>query len=341
MPTPFKMKYFLTCPPGFEDVAAKEVEEKFGLQVQQKPFGFNGHLLVEGDRLDVFSLRSIYNAYLYLGQFSFESLDDLACKLAELDLSEFAHGKFRVTSRRIGEHPFTSLDIQAKAGDVIRRKYNLTVDLKNFDVEFEVDVIENRFWVGVKLNKESLAKRPYKVVHHPAELGAPIAYCMIRKIPIKECFLDAMTGSGTLAIERWFFVQEKGAQEQILAIDRNPKFVEFAKQNAAAAMAQIELKQYNAARLYELGQFDAIVANPPYGRRLRGQSLKNLYESLFAAVSRALNRDGIFALITLRIALARKLAAKYDFNILDFRRVEHGGLFPGVFYFTKGSAKLL
>jgi len=329
------MKYFLTCPPGFEDVAAEEVLEKLKVCAVQRPYSFKGHLLLEDDQLDVLSLRSIYNAYIFLAEFKFSNLEDLGKKLAKVDLGEFARGKFRVTSRRIGEHPFTSLDVQAKAGKVIQQKYGLKVDLKNFDVEFEVDVIGNKFWIGVKLNMENLGFRPYKIFHHPAELGAPIAYCMIRKIPIKRNFLDAMTGSGTLAIERWFYTREKHKKENILAIDHSANFIQRATKNAQAAGAQISFKKYDATKLDKLGTFDAIVANPPYGRRFRQAKLNTLYEGLFKAVQSGLEKDGIFCLITMKISLVKKLISKYNFKILDFRRVEHGGLIPAVFYLQK------
>ena len=337
------MDILLTAPPGIEEISAAEIKRKLNIAPLIRPFSLKGYIMLnslsEKRTKDLFSLRSIHNIFIFIQCKKFHSIDlkKIYQMVKKVDLSEYVEEKktFRVTSKRIGTHPFTSIDIQRIAGKAIQENTNLKVDLKNFDIEFEVDVIENSCWIGVKLTKQALSKRAYKIAHHPAELNAAIAYAMVSQISIGRRFLDPMTGSGTIPIERFFFVKENNEEEEIIGADKSKKYINIAEKNAVSAKAKVSFFQLPINKMSLLGKFDAIAVDPPYGRRYKMKNLKTLYRDLIKHSFNALDENGVIVIITLQISLTKSLLKQFGFTITKTYRVEHGGLFPAIFYACK------
>jgi release factor glutamine methyltransferase len=70
---------------------------------------------------------------------------------------------------------------------------------------------------------------------------------------------DLCTGSGVVAIA----ASEQGATE-VTAFDICPRAVHYARANAAAADAEVEVHLGSWARGVEFGPYDLVVCNPPY-----------------------------------------------------------------------------
>lgn len=129
---------------------------------------------------------------------------------------------FRVTSQRIGEHAFTSVQVQKYAGQALVEKYGRKVGLKSFDTNIACNVIGSKCYVGVQLTRESLHKRFERLFNHPATIKAPLAYGMLRIVEIKEeeNLLDPFCGGGTILIEA---AQTWNVKIKILGSDINKR----------------------------------------------------------------------------------------------------------------------
>ncbi|RMF31871.1 MAG: methyltransferase domain-containing protein [Candidatus Nitrosothermus koennekii] len=329
------MLYILTTNPGIEDIVELEVREKLDGKTIQKFLGLAGRVLVDtNESKRLFSLRSIYHIIRYIDQFEIDRLDDIYDYLKTIEIEEMNNANtFRVTSNRIGEHDFTSIDIQRVAGQAIVDRYAKRVDLENYDIDIICDVIGNRCIVGVKLTRESLHKRYKHRFVHPAAIKAPLAYAMLRLASIKEgSLLDPFCGGGTIVIEAASIYDKL----KIYASDINEEYIEGAKKNAEAAgvKERIEFRVCNAEKLDKYyTSIDAIVTNPPYGIRMGKKiNLKELYKNFLIAASKVINKDGRLVIITRKAVSFRKLTLNTNKFYLEHERVvESGDLYPHIF----------
>lgn len=165
---------------------------------------------------------------------------------------------------------------------------------------------------------QSLFKRGYRVEHGGAPLKENFATGLIELTPFdgSHPFIDPMTGSGTIAIEAalkaknvapgiwrkfafdnfdWFnkqlhpeLVEEAKAQEKtehapILASDIDQSILEIAKVNAhnAGVLQDIKFKQVAVKDFATDLENGVIIANPPYGKRLKDrEAAEKIYEEM-------------------------------------------------------------
>lgn len=342
------MKFLLTTNIGIEDIVEDEIRENFKARVFPKFLGLQGKVLVETSEKNlskIFKLRSIYHIIKYIGYFEIETsekgLQEIYEKIKQMEIEDLEKAEtFRVTSQRIGEHSFTSIQVQKFAGQGLVEKYGRKVDLKNFDVNVRVDVVGSKCWVGIQLTRESLHKRFERPFNHPAAIKAPLAYAMLRLAELKdgEILLDPFCGGATLPIEA---AQVWDGRIKIYASDISKKFLEGAKANAKAGKVSkyIKFKVADARKLEEAYNFkiDKIVTNPPYGVRiLERKNLKPLYKEFLISASKVLKEEGKIVIINLKANSFRNLIFETKkFNILHERVVETGGLYPHIFVLEK------
>ncbi len=339
------MKFILTTNPGIEDIVEKEIKEKVGGKFFGKFLGMQGKVLVDVPKRKVeelFKLRSIYHIIRYVGSFEIrqdeKGLEDVYKGMKSLDIAEMESAKsFRVTSRRTGEHAFTSVMVQKYAGQALVDKYKKKVDLKGYEVNVICNVFGKRCYVGVQLTRESLHKRFKRPFNHPAAIKAPLAFAMLTMAEIKEgdSLLDPFCGGATIPIEA---AQVWGGKIRIYASDCNEEYLEGARKNSVAAGVGdlITFTKADARKLesyFEEKSFDKIVTNPPYGVKMaKDRDVKPLYQQFLLSAEKVLKDDGRIVLITLRAGSFRVILARTKkFHVFHERVVESGGLYPHVF----------
>ena len=327
------MLYILTTNPGIEDIVDLEVREKFDTNAK-KFMGLAGRVLVDVDDANrLSSLRSIYHVIKYIDEFEFNALEDIYKKVREVEIDLTNTKSFRISSNRIGEHNFTSIDIQRVAGQAVVDKYDKKVDLENYDTEIICDVIGYRCMIGIKMTRESLHKRFKHRFVHPASIKAPLAYAMLRLASINDSLLDPFCGGGTIAIEAASIYDDV----TVYASDINERYVEGAEMNAEAANVNIRFKVCDARELDKCyDKMGAIVTNPPYGIRMgKKMNLKKLYKQFLDSASKIIAKDGRIVLITRKAVSFRTLAVNANFYLEHERVVGSGDLYPHIFVLRK------
>lgn len=330
-------RLILTCPPGFEDIVVKELVENINeSRATIRPYGIKGRVLAEvpNDAINlVMGMRSIHHVILYIDSFNIESsrssLNMIYNNLKSIDFSPYLDSSksFRITTERIGSHDYTSIDIQRVAGQAIVDSYNSKVDLKGYDVEIRVDVIDNVCLVGICLTKDSLHKRGYRIFEHPAALKPTIAYSMIRLACLKEGdkLVDPMCGGGTIPIEAACYMY---GRIKIYGFDVNPRFIEGAKINARTAGVShlITFDKVDCKKLSnKISEVDKIVTNPPFGIRMEPkQPISNLYKGFAREAYKVLTEKGYLVIITLKSGIMKKALLEAGFSITHERSVLHG-----------------
>lgn len=346
-----------TTNPGLEDLAAGELCERLAplgltapeVRLQLKPWGFGGHLLVLLPRVD----RGVTGAALAMGTvhhvlhplYGFDLPEDPAAGLDHIHgqlgergvpaLAEDGVASFRVTTRRSGEHPFSSIDVQRRAGAALYERYRRAVDLTGFDREVRVDVRGRRCLVSVQLTRDPLSRRQQRLYNPGAALKANVACALLRLAGVERGrLLDPFCGSATIPIE----AARLHPGLEIEASDYSPRAVEGARTNleAEGLEARVALAcrdMADLAGLHAAGRFDALVTNPPFGVRLgRGLNFSAFYARFLDAAAHLLRPGGRLVFLAWKRGLIDKAnRPARRFRRLHVRVVETGGIYPRIY----------
>ncbi|MCQ2286759.1 MAG: class I SAM-dependent RNA methyltransferase [Bacteroidales bacterium] len=203
--------------------------------------------------------------------------------------------------------------------DRFREKYNErpSVDKENPDVQFHLHIFGNQAIVYLDSSGESLHKRGYKEVNHPASINEVLASAMIQLSGWNQkCdFIDFMCGGGTLLVEAamlalnipagfyrrdfgffswqtfdrrlWNDIKKAARIKDDVNIDFygsdiSGRFVDIARQNIENANLQdfIRLRKMDLATTKPKRTPAFVISNPPYGERLQVEDLNALYQSI-------------------------------------------------------------
>lgn len=148
---------------GMEYIAASYIKEKLGVEVEVRPNGFLGLLIVhskdEEALKDVPEIESVVPAQ-FMCKADIEEILSLAEKVAELVKGAKT---FAVRTKRRGKHNFTSLDVNLKFGEKIRKLSDAEVDLDFPEKAVYVEIIGERAFLGViEGSRERKKYRPEK-----------------------------------------------------------------------------------------------------------------------------------------------------------------------------------
>jgi tRNA (guanine6-N2)-methyltransferase len=258
---------------------------------------------------------------------------------AALKLHERLHGPrpdpcFRCTSKRIGEHRYTSHDIMAAAGAGVQERYGWRVDLENHDYDIHVDVTDDRCSIGLRLTTESLHQRT-RVAHVPASLNPTLGYalCVLSDPQEGEVFLDPTCGAGTLPIERAAI-----GPARMLAGDIWPQPVEMAHRNFEAHDLRVGLCRWDARRLpLAPDSVDKVCVNLPWGRRAGSHTVnKHLYPGLTREMARVLKVGGLAVMLSLEKRMMQRVVGRHGWlRVERTLPVSVGGLKPTIYLVRK------
>lgn len=349
----------LTTNPGLEDFVARELQEiadAAGVEVQlpPPPDAPSGRVsvriavptesavaLVRGLRTVHHILRPVARLPLTPGADRDAALAEIRTLVGALAVSELDDApSFRVTTKRVGEHPFSSEDAARWAGAGVRDRHpGLPVDLEDYAVNLRADVRDDTLSVAVQYTRAALSRRRVGPYRPRVALKAPVAWAMLTLAAEAlgrdpAVILDPFCGSGTLlreAAERWpacrvlgsdaFAVPTEGARENLAALGLDYRSEVRLGDATALSAVWPELRG---------GACDLIVANPPYGLRLGSRTdLYALYHG-FLVEAAALVPVGhrLVVIATARRRLNKAIRHAPVWHTVHVRVVETGGIWP-------------
>ncbi len=345
---------FFTTNPGLEDIVVAEFAESCqaaglpaGVAVTA-PFGLAGHVLVRHPEAQsvvlplAMRLRSIHHLLRPVAGFGVPAGDELAAIRARL-LSEplpdlVGAPSFRVTTRRVGRHDFTSMDVERVAGAALVEHYGRPVNLERPAVHVRVDLFGGFCLLSLQVTDRALSQRHHRIYQSRAALKATVAYALLRLAGLRPdaegAVLDPCCGSGTLLLE----AAHLSGRLRVHGCDIHADAVAGARANleAAGCLAQCQVRQLDLRcldQVFAAGSFRAVVANPPYGVKV-GQTLHfpSFYRALLEQSWRVLEPDGrLVVMVWRRGVFVRAVNHFGRFRLQHLRAVEAGGLFPHVF----------
>ena len=312
--------YFAVTTPGFEAVCAAELAA----------LGIDDAQLLTGGVGFAGGLRELYLANLWLrsasrvlvrvGELSARDFPTLYKKLLRLPWGRFIKPEsrpvIRVTCHR------SRLSHSGRIGETCREaiaKALATEPSSGAEVAVYLRLEDDRCLVSVDSSGELLHRRGYRLATVAAPLRETLAAGCLLALGYdgSRPLVDAMTGSGTFAIEaalialhrapgskrRFAFMdwpkyrdglwqqllqeaqrtEKKELPATICAVDNNPKAIDAARQNVTASglTGLLEPVCQPMQELAGRAQTGLILCNPPYGERIgRTAALRALYKDL-------------------------------------------------------------
>ncbi|MFA9460181.1 methyltransferase [Thiohalorhabdus sp. Cl-TMA] len=346
-----------TTNPGLEDLVAAEFRERLAAHdlepttLDHRPARFPGWVnlrhpaALETLLAPARAMRSVHHVLRPVAAFELEGdrpLELLEARLRELDFPELADAApFRVTSERLGEHTFTSHDLQRVAGAVLVDRYAAPVDLKGYAVNIRVDVHGTRCAVAVQCTRKALSNRYRRADNPRVALRANVAYACLRLGAVgrdTRRILDPYCGSATVLLEAGELLP--GAE--LYGGDWNARSVAGARRNLenAGLAGRARVEQADARHLaehYPEGFFDAVVTNPPYGMRI-GKDIQffPFYAGLLRRTGTVLRAGGrLVVLVRKRGAFNEAVKQVGGLRIRHIQVVETSNLYPAIFVLEK------
>jgi tRNA (guanine6-N2)-methyltransferase len=348
---------FFTTNPGLEDVAAEEFHRRTlaaglgGSVCELTPFGLGGHLLVRNPQSFeslasiVGEMRSIHHVLRPVHCFSLPQenpLEIIYHQLRDLEIPPLrTAASFRVTTKRCGRHPFTSIEVQKTAGTALVERYGRRVDLERYELNVRVDVFAQICLVSLQLTGRALSKRRERPYQPRTALKVPVAYAMLqfaRLEPGEGALLDPFCGSGTILVEaaRLF------PRLELHGCDLFPEAVDGARRNleALGLSHRIQVRQADARALGQVfppDHFRAIVTNPPFGVKVgRKLDFARFYPAFLEAACKVLAPGGFLVLLAWKRGLfSRAVRQVGKLRLCHMRVVEIGDLYPRLFVLEK------
>lgn len=330
--------HLLNTAAGLEDIVEMELaEETDNYLLHSFPY-LGGHRLVSLASFEQLrTLRSIQMITRIYRTFTFDhTMGTIRSVMNSVDFPELEQAEtFRISTRQFGRKHHKAQAIQSVAGEVIRNRYGLQVDLKHYDVNVRLDFVGNIGYTGIQKTADKFDHRHSRGFYHNAGVRTSTAYAMLRLADPQpgQTLLDPFTGGGTTVLEA---ASLYGDDITILAGDWNEDILGYAKQNAeeAGLSSFISYFHLDARKLEESIEepVDLIVTNPPYGFKSGMQTnIRQLYTHFLESAARVLKPLGKIVLISERGSLIRHiLYEQKKFAIEHERLVSGGGLKPHI-----------
>ena len=170
--------------------------------------------------------------------------------------------------------------------------------------------------VGASLTARPLTMRPYKVLHLLGALNPTIAYAMntFCDLADKKSYLNIFSGSATLLIEAGI----SNPNLVLKGFDIDGKRIAESVKNikAAGLIKDIELVRADIFSDPELGSFDVITSDLPFGMQIsKGDDLEKLYSKFVSYSEEHLEKEGRLVVYTTEHELLSGLLRVSKFRI--------------------------
>ncbi len=323
------MRYLLTTVQGLEDVVVEEVVERLGASSARSAY-MSGRVVVEADVAPsaLLALRSVERFGVFLTSGAFSALGDIAdgvrAVLPEVLSYVSPHVAAGVACERAGSHPFTSRDVESAVGTLLKEA-GVAISLVDPDIELNVDVIGDAYYVWLTSARRSLKDRPYRRYQHYASLNPVVAYAMARLARLRdgETLCDLTCGGGTICLEA-----SSVARVRCICVDVALRHVKGALENLSAAGADADVLWFDSTKLHRALRpvCDAFIFNPPYGVRIPAD-IHRLYRGLVRTMELLARPGARLAVVTPRW---RAFLRYFRGEILERRVIHQGGIYSSI-----------
>lgn len=267
---------------------------------------------------EVETLRSISRAYIVIENSKYNPLyisnhKSILGKLIEMVIkkNKEAFKSFKITCAGSD-----SPEVRGIA-KYIGENWNLA-EKEEADLKIHMIKPDDVWEIGIQITPRPLSVRDYKVRNMSGAMDPTIAYALnsLCNLEHAESYLNIFSGSATLLIEAG---QCYPNLKQLIGFDNNKEHISLAIQNVkkAGLIKRIRLMEKNIFDKPDLGMFDIIVSDLPFGMAIsKDEDLEKLYRRFIEYCEQSLNHTGILTVYTSEHEMLEKIIIGSGFKIL-------------------------
>ena len=187
------------------------------------------------------------------------------------------------------------------------------------DLKIHIIKPENIWEIGVQITPRPLSVRDYRVVNMSGAMDPTIAYAVnsFCNLDSAHSYLNIFSGSATLLIEA---AQCYPNLEYLIGFDNDKKHLSLSIQNIkkAGLVEKVHIKEADIFDKPDLGTFDAIVSDLPFGMSIsKDEDLEKLYTAFLQYCEKVLNTNGRLAIYTSEYELIEPILSSSQFKIIQ------------------------
>ena len=202
--------------------------------------------------------------------------------------------------------------------EYIQRMYGL-IEKEESDMKIHIIKKLDGIWeIGVQITLRPLSSRDYKVKNMSGAMDSTIAYAVnsLCELENANSYLNIFSGSATLLIEAG---QCYPNLKQLIGFDNNKKSISLAIQNIkkAGLIKKIQLREKNIFDEPDLGKFDVITSDLPFGMAIsKNEDLESLYRRFVEYCQKTLNQGGRLAVYTSKHEILKRIILESEFKVV-------------------------
>ena len=224
---------------------------------------------------------------------------------------EMQKNTFSLTVSMVGNEQLEPQELINTVSETLKGKFSWIFqekDHSNFDIRIFID--HNTAHFGVRLTKESLHHRKYKILSKQGSLRPTVAAAMVLLATANKNGLkviDNFCGSGTILCEA------NSMDNQVYGGDIDSESVQITKGNLSQLnySTQDKIKVLNATKTnWPSNYFDIAVSNLPWNKQVEVEHISKLYAETLKEYKRILKRDATLCLLVSKPEILVKYAKK-------------------------------
>lgn len=181
----------------------------------------------------------------------------------------------------------------------IESEYKLRQALEA-DLKISIAKVDNIWEIGVQATPRPLSVRDYKVNNMSGAMDPTIAYALnsLCGIKDKKTYLNIFSGSATLLIEAGLSFENL---DKLVGFDNNKTHLSMAYKNVmrSGLIKKIQLYEKDIYNFPQLGKFDVVVADLPFGMVIsKDEDLDKLYKAFVGYSAQILDSEGTLGVYT-------------------------------------------
>ena len=311
-----KLEIKLAFITGLREIVLNEISKYANLRVVKEE-GDSLYLDFTQDLTVIKRLRSVSRAYIVVQNSKYNTLyisnhKSILGNLIETITSgnKDAFKTFRITCAGSDSPEVRSI------AEYIQRTYGLTEE-EEADMKIHIVKPDEIWEVGIQITPRPLSVRDYKVKNMSGAMDPTIAYAVnsLCELEHVNSYLNIFSGSATLLIEAG---QCYPNLKQLIGFDNDKKRISLAMQNIkkAGLIKEIQLKEKDIFDKPDLGKFDVITSDLPFGMTIsKNEDLENLYRCFVEYCQETLNQGGKLVVYTSEHEILKKIILESRFKI--------------------------
>jgi len=201
--------------------------------------------------------------------------------------------------------------------EYIQRTYGLT-EKEEADMKIHIVKPDEIWEIGIQITPRPLSVRDYKIKNMSGAMDSTIAYAVnsLCKLENANSYLNIFSGSATLLIEAG---QCYPNLKQLVGFDNDKKHISLAIQNIkkAGLIKKIQLKEKDISDKPDLGEFDVITSDLPFGMSIsKNEDLEHLYRCFVEYCQETLSHGGKLVVYTSEHEMLEKIIMESKFKIV-------------------------